>query len=264
MSKLIKHEFRATARIIVPMLIICAVSSVLFAAFSRMEKMPEQVKVIFGFLCIGSVMAIGIMCLVVMINRFYYNTMTDTGYLTMTLPLNTREFVRAEIVNDIIWLLIVSVAIIAIFLCSLSIADMFSFPSSVKDYFSAIRQLKTELAESNINIVGLSFIAVELIIGALLAFTGFCQRFYVAMAVSQLSSKHRGLLAVIVYIGIGVILAILLVGILNVLDGNIPDSAHNLGQVMKMVGLLDLIALAINAILYFTTAIILEKKLNLQ
>ena len=265
MSKLIKHEFRATARIMLPLLLAAVVSSLVFSLIQKFDNLPGAVTVLSAMICTLTIMATGVMCLVVMIERFYRNTMADTAYLTMTLPVSTHEFVSAEIINDIIWLFIVSVALLAAFFGSLTLLDMISLPDSMKELAGAIRMFNEELAERNIGVGRVWLIGTEAVICGLLAFTAFCQRFYAAMAVGQLSSKHRGLLAVLAYIVIGWILFGVSVLSVNILGKNIYFSAaENPGSVIKLMGIADYVALLVNAVLYFPTILILKKKLNLQ
>ena len=215
MSKLIKHEFRATARIMLPLLLASVVSSIVFAAVQKTDNLPDAIMYLLCIVCFTATLAVGVMCLAVMISRFYRNTMADTAYLTMTLPVNSHEFVCAELINDIIWMLIVSAVLLATFLSCLSILDMVSMPDSMRELSGALRLMKVRLSESGISPAGVRIAAAETVLGGLLVFTAFCQRFYAAMAVGQLSSKRRGLIAVLAYIAIGWVLGALLLVVLN-------------------------------------------------
>ena len=92
LGKLIKHEFRATGRILLPLLGAELLLSVL-AGFSvrgldRVENMG-----ILGVMYVTTLVvfflglfALSVVAFVLMIQRFYKNLLRDEGYLSMTLP----------------------------------------------------------------------------------------------------------------------------------------------------------------------------------
>ena len=108
MTRLLKHEFRATSRMILPYLAAAVFSALLFAFTNRMEWFPSGLRVLLVFIISVSLTALGVVGIVIVISRFYRNVMTDTGYLTMTLPLNSHEFIWAELLMCLCWFVIVT------------------------------------------------------------------------------------------------------------------------------------------------------------
>ena len=101
LGKLIKHEFRATGRIMLPLLgaelLLSVLAGLSIRGLDRMENM--------GFLGVTYVLtlvvfflglfALGVVAFVLMIQRFYKNLLRDEGYLAMTLPVSVDEQIWA-------------------------------------------------------------------------------------------------------------------------------------------------------------------------
>ena len=91
LRKLLKHEFRATGRIMLPLFGILLLVSV-GANFSSRgmlnsdSSLLRTLGTIFIMLFIVGIFAVGIISFVLMINRFYKNLLQDEGYVMMTLP----------------------------------------------------------------------------------------------------------------------------------------------------------------------------------
>ena len=88
LGKLIKHEFRATARTMVPLfLILLAVTLCAFAAFNFLTAgLGGMFAAMFMFLFFLAVLAMLIMSFVLMIQRFKNNLLSDEGYLMTQAP----------------------------------------------------------------------------------------------------------------------------------------------------------------------------------
>ena len=99
LGKLMKHEFRATARRMLPLFLVV----VLLSCFLRistavidhstrslptiLHMLNALLWVLFVLLLIGCV----VFAVVVMVNRFYKNLLTDEGYLMFTLPVSIHK-----------------------------------------------------------------------------------------------------------------------------------------------------------------------------
>lgn len=96
LRKLLKHEFRATARIMVPVYLVLLVTA-LGANFSTrgILKTPYAVLNILGSLLVMAfvvaIMAVCVVSFLLMIQRFYKNLLRDEGYLMLTLPASVHQ-----------------------------------------------------------------------------------------------------------------------------------------------------------------------------
>ncbi|MBR1843233.1 MAG: hypothetical protein IJ788_08190 [Oscillospiraceae bacterium] len=108
LGKLLKHEFRATGRLILPMYAVVLLVS-LFAHFA-FRMLDRGLPVFLGLLLYLIVAAffIGLIgafvyTFVVMIVRFKRNVLSDEGYLTMTLPVSIHSILWAKIIVSLVW-----------------------------------------------------------------------------------------------------------------------------------------------------------------
>ena len=96
LGKLIKHEFKATARLFIPIFILVTaitvavrfLADILYDFNEQGTKSGEIFSMIIAFI-FGAALVIGIICLIlsgpaVSLYRFYKNVYTDEGYLTNT------------------------------------------------------------------------------------------------------------------------------------------------------------------------------------
>lgn len=263
MNKLIKHEFRATARMIIPFLAVAVFSAILFSFTNRMEGFPNALTVIFIMIISVSLMALGVMGVVIVISRFYRNVMTDTGYLTMTLPLNAHEFIWAELIMCLCWFIIVAVVLAAALLCSMAVGGLLSLPDSFGEIANFFRSLNEAFREHGVSAFMIALVILEGIIAAILAFFGFCLRFYCCMSVGQLFSHNRELFSVIAYVLIGVVTSVLFTVIMKIFVGTLSFDADTIVKAAGAIGLFDMTLLIIDAALYAPTALVLDKRLNL-
>ena len=122
LGKLLKHEFRATARTMLPMFGVVVLLSVLanlgFAQIADAEN--GALDILFGLFIFAfflGLFTMGVMAMVVMIQRFYKNVLGDEGYLTLTLPVNVHEIVWSKLIVSFVWFLATGlIAMAAVFI----------------------------------------------------------------------------------------------------------------------------------------------------
>ena len=121
LGKLLKHEFRATARTMLPMFGVVLVLSLLAnLSFARIADTDSgALDILFGLFIVAfflGLFTMGVMSLVVMIQRFYKNVLGDEGYLTLTLPVNVHEILWSKLIVSFVWFLATGlIAIAAVF-----------------------------------------------------------------------------------------------------------------------------------------------------
>lgn len=261
MSKIIKHEFRATARLMLPLLAAGFISAILDAVFSRISGIPEMLKSLAATVLILSVLAVGIMGIIIIIGRFYKNTMTDTAYLTMTLPVSSNELIFGELIVCLAWVVITAAVMTITMVLWLTTMDMLSLPD-VADIQLVITQ-DGVLSGHGINSSDIAVLIAEGILALILLFAGYCLRFYAAMATSQLFTKHRVLVSVAAYILIGIVMAVIFVKLIDIAGGGIGDEMRIGAQMMAGLGVFDFVLLVTDAVLFLPTSLIIGKRINL-
>jgi hypothetical protein len=129
LTKLIKHEFRATAKtfmwLYIAFMIIAAVNALFghsgMAAYvsgagadlASASQAPSPVGALLVIIYVLSIAAISIGTLVVIILRFYRNLMGNEGYLMMTLPVSREKNILSKLIVAVVWNICSSLLIIA-------------------------------------------------------------------------------------------------------------------------------------------------------
>ena len=96
LRKLLKHEFRATARIMLPLFGLLVLASVganlsIRGMLDSDSTFLSTLGTILIMLFTVAIVAVGIMAFILMINRFYKNLLQDEGYVMMTLPVSIHQ-----------------------------------------------------------------------------------------------------------------------------------------------------------------------------
>ena len=108
LGKLIKHEIRATGRII-PMFYIAIVTTFLTGLIGNLID-NSYLHGLATFLMIISIFAINIVTLVVVVTRYYKNLFGNEGYLTGTLPVDKSLILATKIIVGIGWIILKYIA----------------------------------------------------------------------------------------------------------------------------------------------------------
>lgn len=210
LRKLLKHEFRATGRIMLPLFGILLLVSV-GANFSSRgmlnsdSSLLRTLGTIFIMLFIVGIFAVGIISFVLMINRFYKNLLQDEGYVMMTLPVCVHQQIWSKLIVSTVWFA-ATVVVIGLSCCIMAfdirfVGDLWHGFLNLLDY--AVRINHLDLVAN-----GAAF-AVELLLLCILGSFGLCLRFYSAMSIGFSFPSHKGLLSVAFYIATGIALQIL-------------------------------------------------------
>lgn len=268
MSKFIKHEFRATARLVLPILLIFVVSALAMSAIQKIPYAPGAIYAVLAMIMVVSLMAIAVIGLIVIISRFYRNTMSNDAYLTMTLPITEHELIWGEIITNILWVLIVSAVLFVTAILVMQISGMMDFlEHPMSTYFTALKMFNEELVENGVSVFGIVSVGIQAVLCAIVAFIAYCMHFYCSMAVGQLFNKHRILMSVLAYIAIRVILIALLGMVSDLLCSYVNISLDSFEKsvdgINLYIGLGNLLLAAEAAILYVPTFLLIGKKINL-
>lgn len=128
LAKLIKHDFKALSRILVPTQLAVLAASILATigfAFNTRAGMNaahsntamqilQVVTIMISGLLIFAIFASIILVAIIIFYHFYKSFITDEGYLTFTLPTTSGKLLWSKLITAMLWLLISSVVI---FLC---------------------------------------------------------------------------------------------------------------------------------------------------
>ncbi|MFR7768693.1 MAG: hypothetical protein ACLU0Z_08965 [Oscillospiraceae bacterium] len=110
LGKLLKQDFRATARIILPVYAAVPVLGLFTGLITRLCEnqngfLIRAIGALVSFVFSLSLIAAVVTTIVLMILRFYRNLMTDEGYLMFTLPVSTTELICSKLIVSVVWFL---------------------------------------------------------------------------------------------------------------------------------------------------------------
>ena len=279
LGKLIKHEFRATGRLMAPLFGALVLLALVVRAndlvFQHVESHSAFLNILNTLLIIAYVLALfGVMVFstVLMIKRFHQNFLTDEGYLMFTLPTS---------VHSLLWSKLITAALFFIFTFlaeALSVAIVVWRGGLAREMFTGFADLFRAM-DSYYMANGLAF-ALEALALLFVSLLVTCLLFYAPMSIGYSFANHKGLLSVVFYF---VIQAILQIFGVAVLSGVVSDTAFHrlLTDAMDNLGRTDTAAAAMQAahgtmllalftelflgvILYFLTYFMLRKHRNLQ
>ena len=272
-GKLLKHEFRATGRIMLPLLgALIVLSGLATLSFRGIESTENSLfSVMMGLVIVVfflGLFAAAVMAVVLMVQRFYKNLMRDEGYLMLTLPVGVHGLVWSKLIVSTLWILVTGLVATALFIFTISSLDTqnfsYIFIQFPKEFWQALQ-------EGGITADFLAF-AAELLLLMILSVLAQCLHFYAAMALGHCFSKDKVLLSVVFYIAISfalqalsVLFSAVLYGgaksiVLLTTDMGFDAVAPALHSMMLRAAVMQLLE---GAILYLLTVLPMKKGLNL-
>ncbi len=273
LSKLIKYEFKSTARIFIPLYVVLLVFSLVgrLSLSKMMDGAPINPSFIaFYDLLVGVVMvgyvlvifSVIIIGLVVIVQRFYKNLTGREGYLMHTLPVPTHHLILSKLLVAASWQL---VGWVMMFLSVMLVVYQGETARSLQEFFQeASNPIVFVFRELGVDPTGFSLMmALSMVISA---FDGPLM-IYAAIALGQLFKKHRIVGAVGAYIALAMIantISSALTTGFNLTGTNL-SSSEEMGFFLNGIMLLSLVLQLLMSIGYFfLTNYILSSHLNLE
>ncbi|MGM9543004.1 MAG: hypothetical protein ACI3VD_10025 [Candidatus Limivicinus sp.] len=276
LGKLIKHELRGSGRTMLPFILVSLFLSVMAGLSMRaMEHQQDYswFNILFGiviFLFVAGLMAVCIMSVVVVINRFRQNLLGDEGYLMFTLPVSVDQHIWAKLIVSAIWFLATALtcmlAVVLVLLCNVRTFDV-----NWSEVGYVMGELGRVIREFGIlHIVGY---CLELLVMFFAGVCVSCLTFYCAMAIGYSFANRKVLLSVLAFFGLDIFFSMVqsaLIAALNGMPGverfldNLDLSQVGTAGSVHIVMLCWILYLAVYAaVLYIPTRLLLKKKLNL-
>ena len=276
LGKLIKHELRDSGRTMLPFILVSLFLAVMAGLSMRaMEHQQEYswFNIVFGiviFLFVAGLMAVCIMSVVVVINRFRQNLLGDEGYLMFTLPVSVDQHIWAKLIVSAIWFLATALtcmlAVVLVLLCNVRTFDV---------DWSEVGYVMSELGRmmSQFGILHIVGYCLELLVMFFVGACVSCLTFYCAMAIGYSFANRKVLLSILAFFGLDIFFSMLqsaLIMLLNSIPGverfldNLDLSRVGTAGSVHIVMLCWIMYLAVYAaVLYIPTRLLLKKKLNL-
>lgn len=270
LSRLIKHEFRATGRVMLPMFGVL-LATALSANLSMQHLLNSRVWFfgVLGSLLImafsAAIIGVFVMAFVMMIQRFYRNLLQDEGYVMLTLPVSIHQHIWSKLIVSSVWFVATTMAV-----CLAGCIAAFNI-AFIGDLIRGLGQILRELPRLRpydaFN--GAAFLA-ELAVLVFLFLVAFSLQFYAALSVGHSFPNHKMALSVACFFGLQFAVQLLGLSGVEMLDAVHFFSFLNAWQVRGVtavhLGLLFVILLEMiyGAVFYAVTVFFMKKRLNLE
>ena len=205
LGKLLKHEFRATGRIMLPLmgalLALALMANLSIRGMTSSLSDIPALRILFILILIFfgmGIVAVGVMALVVMVSRFYRNLLKSEGYLMFTLPVSVHELIWSKLIVSLVWFFATALfifLILALTGLNLSGTNLEMIFSEFPSWSEVVRELD-ELGIRGALTQLMAWSAVIMLLGAIVS----CLHFYGAMALGHMFTKNKVLLSVIFFI----------------------------------------------------------------
>lgn len=265
LSKLLKHEYRATARIMLPVYVLVAGAALLFNLFMRLADRYNNVALEFFrvtsiMIFVVTLIGAGVVTLGLMVFRFYKNYMTDEGYLMFTLPATTDQLILSKLIVALSWTVLTVLAVVlGVFLGTLGLVDWSAIEPQLSLFFSEFAGIFPKSY--------LPLLAISLFVSAVNSFL----LFYAAISLGHSFANRKILLSVAFYFAfsagmrsVSSIVSIFSVVLSdNLFSENVTDAA--VSSYMMGTQILSIcLSLIFAIVFYIVTRLLLKKRLNLQ
>lgn len=287
--KLCKYEFKSIVRTLGPIyLAVIAVSIInmfmgvgsltngyydtLLNNFNFGQNLLNLVQLVSIFAYFGVMVALSVLTLIVIIQRFYKGLLSDEGYLMFTLPVKPWMLITAKGITAFVMSLASGLT------AAISIMILILGAAGPKEFINAITspQVWAVINRAFSEVPSWPLLALELLVLSIISGLSQLYHLYFSMALGHLANKHRIMMSVVAYIVTSMLLSFLS-GFIMILFGNGPliDSLSSLVDamsktqaitfVMNMTFLASIVYSFIElAIFFFGTERILSKHLNLE
>ena len=271
LGKLLKHEFHAVSRLLLPMhlaLILITLVGRFYVQFamSNMDSRFDLINVSLVMFYMLALFAILILTYVYLyILRPHKNLFSDEGYLMHTLPVTASMHIWSKLIVSICWILL------DMFLISLSVFLMLVNPDFLEYWPNMIGEIQEMISITT----GMDFVmgAIAYIINLLISCARGILVVYMCMAVGHSFNQYKLLISIGIYIGVsmGMSLITTLAGILFSMPFGgygslslfmISSDYNTLSQQMTWFD--TVLSLVVAAAAFFVTQYFLSKRLNLE
>lgn len=265
LGKLLKHELRATAHTMLPLfgllLIVAALTNVAIRGMNG-KDVPMVLGILFVIILIlftVGLLAVGMVTVFAMIQRFRGNLLRDEGYIMHTLPVSIHAHIWAKVIISGLWYTLASVEFVLASLVVAADAELVKDLAYVlKDLLQILGDIKNvEMLVEILGMLVLSSIFLSLMI-------------YASLAVGHSLASRKMLWSVLTFIGLIFAVNLISVGLGNLLDPladligfRIYDATFMTGwRVICAIGAGHLVLFS--ALFYGITVWFMKNKLNLE
>jgi len=250
LRKLLKYEFKATARLFPPVYIAILLVSIV----NRLVRLTN-IEIAFNLTSIvlsGLFVALGVLTLIGVVRRFKKNLLSDEGYLMFTLPVSSAQLITSKLITTIVWT--IASGIVAVVSFIILIADkvtILQFNQAIAELMALINQGLTS------DQIGM---AVQIPFIALMGYIGFILTIYLSLSTAQLPkfNKHRGAMFFVAFFVITTAVQWITVICAEIFQPYLE------GKTLLIVTIILVANVLLDCLLFLGTDFILKKHINLE
>jgi hypothetical protein len=272
LGKLLKYEFRATGRSMLPVLgvltLLVLLANISVRLLDRTAGAFLTILLIMViFLTVIAVIVSELLPIIVMIQRFHKNLLSSEGYLMHTLPASVHSLVWSKLLVSLVWMLLTNVIIFL--LGGLSVMHLTNMNmGAVLEGFPSVEELRQFLSSVGLSMGDLYLFLGEMVVAVVLSGIVTCLQFYAAMSLGYSFTNHKGLMSVLCFVGILIVLNVLtnflgMREVENLTEVTVDSFRGGMQVAQGTVGKAILYTVFQGALLYLATVLGLKKGLNL-
>ena len=211
-GKLIRHEIKSTARIFLPLYAVLLVFALLNRYLNPLQvfdssgtpNLESMLKGISISLYVILIIAVFVLTLVIVIQRFYKNLLGDEGYLMFTLPVKAWQHILSKFLTAVIWYFMTAASVV--------ISVMILIGAKAFDFLPQLIQMIREPSAAA-DLLVLPFILSQMAAGTLMI--------YSSMALGHLFQKNRLMYSFAMYCALYAAYQIILAILILLLGNNL-------------------------------------------
>ena len=199
-----------------------------------------------------------VMTVVLMVQRFYKNFLTDEGYLMFTLPTGIPSMIFSKLIVSVVWV-IVTILVMLLGVC-LAVADSSLLQAAAGILRECIRMASVKVT------INVAAILLEIALVVIVGMACSMLEFYAAMSLGYGFTGHKALWSVVSYFVISVVFQLIGGVMLVAMPGGMIRWFSSLEPMQGFHVTMCFAAaaeLAAGAALYAVTWLSLKKRLNL-
>ena len=268
LGKLFKHEFKETAKLLLPLDLILLAITLIGCILLGSSILQNEALQVFSISCLTiyvlSIFALFIITAVYLTVRFYKTMYAAQGYLTHTLPVSTTSIIHVKLLTGVFWSLIAAVITTGSIFLLIRVA-------AGNDWDPAAFSIAADAIYESLGIPFGEFMSY-IILSAILSCFSMILMIFASLSIGQLFGQHRILAAVVTYIVFYIIQQIISMIVLFALGiGNAYDlsdaalSSSALASFYRGTFITGIIEALVFGIAYYITGrYITCKRLNLE
>lgn len=198
LKKLIKHEFRATGRIMWPvfvgMLVLSLAMRFAHAVLTSSDslRLLDDISMIVTVVFVLGLIAMCLAPMVLSAARFRNHVLSDEGYLTMTLPVSVHQLLASKLLVSAVWYAMAFVLLaLAIGLVVFTASDWNTILHGAVDVFRML------FAQTSVPMLDIALCGIELLLVCVCAVMTLSLMFYASFAVGYSFNHHKRLITVV-------------------------------------------------------------------